>query len=113
MPALRLNTVVVPVAPGSVTRELDDGVARKRSVNGRLLSTRRASVKWKRPVRTAPMTAAAADALEAELLKPTVSADGELIGAAAVTCAVDLRSISVVRAAGATRRVYEFTLIEV
>lgn len=114
MPGLRLNGVTVPVAVGSASREIDDGVQRKRSVNGRLLSTRRGvGTKWKRAFRTIPLPAAAADALEAELLKPTVSADGSLIGAVAKTCEVDLRPVALAQLGGALRRVYEFSLIEV
>lgn len=116
MPFLQVNTIVVPVALDGATVEMELIGDRARAFDGTMRSTRRATKRrWQ--IKTAPMTAADAQALLAVLLgTPPVTCTGDCFvppAGASVLCDPEVRTLQHVATGSADRRTLEFILHEV
>lgn len=114
MEFLTIDGTAVAVARDSAELSAEVVGERARAFDGTLRSTQRAlKRRWK--VSTPPLEPADASALWNSLTTfaaPRICG-GEMIGDATVECEVELGSVKYVAGAGATRRSFELTLVEV
>jgi hypothetical protein len=110
MPALVVNGVTIPIAPGGASQEAELIGDRDRMFDG---SMREVSdgYKARAPFVTPPLSPADYTTIRAALLAtPPVTCSGDL--APAVSCFVELGAADAGKVAGAIRRVLRFTLLE-